>query len=235
MSFSRSSKSPRWTVPAFLLWLLSQGLFWKSWMWSDPNNGEGTSRKLEVRVGDTNTAGAGCPTPRQQRLWTCFGPRRTDRKTTPARLDHSMDPESPDSPDDDLALMTDLSRTYRSELSCIVDVASSICEKTYPDARVMGIQWTYKRNPRGCARTWRNKDGVSNFCTKCIQLGFLCLINISHGIVPVTASISCLHFHPLFYFLFYRGDSRYCLYIKDSIFYNLYKVLTKCWKCPIMF
>lgn len=170
------------------------------------------------------------------RLWTYTRPRWTDDlMTTLARPDLPKDPESSDSPGDDLTLMTDLSRTHSSEISCFVDVASSICKNTHPEVRDMGMERTYKQSSRGFART-KGADGVSKDCTKCIQLGFLCLIIISNnGVKRVTASSSFLYFHPLFYFLFSRGDLRYCLYVKDSFFYNLYKVLTTCWKCPIMF
>lgn len=237
VSFSCWADSPRWTLAPVGLQLPSRGFIQASWMcWCDPSSGCGAPGRPEACGIGMTTAADGCYKPRRRRLRLCTGPRRIDSTMTPARPDHSMDPESSDSPDDDMALMTDRSRTLRSELSCFVDVASSICEKTYPDSRVLGLGRTYRHSPRGSAKTWRCENGVSSNCTKCIQLGFLCLIIISHGIVvPITASISCLHLHPLFYSLFYRGDLKYCLYVKYSFFYNLYKVITKCWMCPIMF
>lgn len=196
-------------------------------------------------------AAAGRPLARRpgRRPWTRVRPPRldSDRMATPAS---APDPRlttgssSRDPTGDDCAinrmttLMTDrcVTRTYRSESSCSVDVASSIFEKNHPEFRAMREVRTLALARDGAAKPQRRENGVINICTKCIQLGVLCLIFVSHkSVCRVTASSSSLYFHQLVSSLFTWGDLRYCFYYKNSLFYNLYKVLTKCWNCPIMF
>lgn len=150
-------------------------------------------------------------------------PRMIDLMTTLARPDHSITWNV-----DDRAIMTNdvMTVNYSSEISCI-DVASSIRENTHPRASDLRYRWTCEQCLEGNARPQRRENGVINICTKCIQLGFLCLIIISNiSVLRVTASSSfLLNFHRLFFYLFYGGELRYCLYFKDRFFYNLYKVL----------
>lgn len=181
----------------------------------------------------------------QRPFWTVSRLRWTDdAMTTPARPDdYPMN-----NPVDDLALTTDPTRTYSSEEhSCnlVFDVASSICEKPHPDVCDTGMGWTCAHGPdhTGRARrtTKRPECGVSNDCTKCIQLRYLCLIIISHeSVVRVTAMNFSffLYFHPLSYCLSSTtttGDFRCRFNVRDRVFYDLYKVLTRCWKYLIMF
>lgn len=128
---------------------------------------------------------------------------------------------------DDRAMMTNdvMTINHSSELSCISDVASSICEKNHPRARDLGTKRTCEQCLEGNARPQRRRDGVVNICTKCIQFCILCLIIVSiRSVLRVTASSSLLYFHLLFLYLFYRGDLRYYLYFRYRFFYNLYKV-----------
>lgn len=157
------------------------------------------------------------------RLWTYSLQRLMDLMTTLARIDPMITQNV-----DDQAMMTNAIMTiiHRSELLCI-DVASSICEKPHPRARDLGTKRTCEQCLEGNARPERRDDGVINICTKCIQLGILCLIIVSNrSVLRVTASSSLLNFHQLFLYLSYRGDLRYCLYFKYRFFYNLYKVQT---------
>lgn len=126
----------------------------------------------------------------------------------------------------DQVLTTDLLRIRRSGLRNS-DVASSICENPPPDSRGLGLDNIVMRGP---SRAARRDDGVcNNCCTKCIQLGLMCLIIIisQEGVGRITASLSVPYFHPLFYSLFSRGDLEYCLYVKVSLFYNMYKDLVE--------
>lgn len=131
--------------------------------------------------------------------------------------------QAPDTPGQNPVLTTDLPRTCRSG-DRTSDVASSICENPPPDSRGLGLDSVMMRAP---SRGARRDDGVCNNCTKCIQLGLMCLIIIisQEDVEGITASFSVPYFHPLSYFLFSGGDLGYCLYFKVSLFYNVYKVL----------
>merc|ERR1711915_25380 len=119
-----------------------------------------------------------------------------------------------------------LSQTHINEFSNSESVVTS-AEKIYPgycDMKLkkertfmysLHMKWTMKHEP-----------DVSIYCTKCIQLWIWCLIIIRHkNVLRVTAILSFLYFHRLFFFLSYRGDFRYGLYIRIGFFYNLYKVV----------
>ena len=99
----------------------------------------------------------------------------------------------------------------------ISDVASSICENPLPDSRGLGLDSTMMRDP---SRNARRDDGVCNNCTKCIQLGLMCLIIIisQEDVGRITATFSVPYFHPLSYSLFSGGELEYCLYVKVSLF-----------------
>lgn len=131
-----------------------------------------------------------------------------------------------DSLGQDHILTTDLLRISRSEVHTS-DVASSICENPLPDSRGLGMDNIVMRDP---SRSARRDDGMcNNCCTKCIQLGLMCLIiTVSQeGVKRITASLSVSYFHPLFYPLFSRGALEHCLYVKVSLFYSVYKVLVE--------
>lgn len=144
--------------------------------------------------------------------WICF------LMTTGASSD-----QAPDTLGQNTVLTTDLPRTCRSG-DRISDVASSICENPLPDSRGLGLDNVTMRAP---SRGARRDDGVCNNCTKCIQLGLMCLIIIisQEDVEGITASLSVPYFHPLSCYLFSGSDLGYCLYFKVSLFYNVYKVL----------
>lgn len=158
------------------------------------------------------------------RKWQWIGRFRwTDNPlmTTRAEFDQILDTLGQDQ-----VLTTALSRTRRSGIHTS-DVASSICENPPPDSRGLGLDSTVMRDPSRCAR---RDDGVcNNCCTKCIQLGLMCLIIIisQEGVGRITASLSVPYFHPLSYSFSSRGDLEYCLYVKVSLFYSVYKVLVE--------
>merc|ERR1719427_547063 len=213
------SEVPSWSSSATGLNLLRQVFWQNSWRRKCKTScirgtdTEQRSRDMEMEAAVEKCFG--------NRLRTYSRPRMIDPMMTLARPDHSITRNV-----DDRAIMTDdvMTINYSSELSCI-DVASSICENTDPRTRDLGNKWTCEQSLEGNARPQRREDGVIYICTKCIQLGFLCLIIISNrSVLRVTASSSFLYFHQLFLYLFYRGDLRYCLYFKYRFFYNLYKV-----------
>lgn len=141
--------------------------------------------------------------------------------TTRAKFDQILDALRQDH-----VLTTDLPWTRRSGVRTS-DVASSISENPPPDSRGLGLDSAVMRDP---SRSARRDDGVcNNCCTKCIQLGLMCLIIIisQEGVGRITASLSIPYFHPLSYSLSSRGDLEYCLYVKVSLFYSVYKVLVE--------
>lgn len=193
----------------------------RSWRRGGSEKGatEAARRKLRMRGPDMAVAlnsGNNQATRTRTRItrlrWTNF------MMTTCAKSDQIQDALGHDP-----VLTTDLPRTCRSG-NRTSDVASSICENPLPDSQGLGLDNMLMRDP---SRDARLDDGVCNNCTKCIQLGLMCLIIIisQEGVGRITASFSVPYFHPLSYSLFSGGDLGYCLYVKVSLFYGVYKVL----------
>jgi len=145
---------------------------------------------------------------------------------------------------DDLCMMTKLavSQTHISEFSISESVVTRYAEKIYPGYCDIKIKkertFIFMYSVR---KKWtiKHKNVVTTFyCTKCIQLWICvwiwCLIIIRHiYVLQVTAIISLLYFHRLFFFLFYKGDFRYGLYIRIGFFTICIKFYY--WTCPNTF
>jgi len=152
---------------------------------------------------------------------------------------------SEDTVDDDLCMMTKLtlSQTHISEFSISESVVTRYAEKIYPgycDIRIKKERTFIFIFMYSVRKKWtiRHKNVVTIYCTKCIQLWICvwiwCLHIIRHiYVLQVTAIISILYFHRLFFFLFYKGDLRYGLYIRIGFFTICIKFYY--WTCPNTF
>jgi len=144
---------------------------------------------------------------------------------------------------DDLCMMTKpaLSHTKNSEFSISESVVTRYAEKIYPGycdinlikERTFIFMYSVRKK-----WTMKHKNVVTIYCTKCIQMWICvwiwCLIIIRHiYVLQVTAIISILYFHRLFFFLFYKGDLRYGLYVRIGFFTICIKFYY--WTCPNMF
>merc|ERR1719341_442594 len=124
---------------------------------------------------------------------------------------------------DDVCLKKELalSQTNIIEFSNSESVVTRYAEKIYPGYCDMKIK-KERTFMYSLHREWtmRHENVVTTiYCTKCIQLWIWCLIIIRHKyVLQVTAILSILYFHRLFFFLSKMGDFRYGLYIRIGFF-----------------